>query len=276
MNYRVTVIAASLLAATAVQTACSSSSSTKDDPAATEATAESPDSGKSAREWFAQGNRHLDERQWEQAIDSYESALKKNSERADIYRNLGIARASNNDFEKAIEAFENALTHGGDDDPEVYYNLGNVYQQRGLYDPALKAYRTSLSYRDDLDVDTLVNIGVVLTVLDEREKAREAYERAQQLAPRDPRIQHGIATLLYLEQEPRQALDAYSQVHSMDSEYAPAYYDKARPLADLERWRDAVDALETYLEVAPDGKYADKAKGRLEMYRDKLGEAGAR
>ena len=276
MNYRVTVVAASLLAASALQTGCKSGSSTTDDPSAAQAAAESPDSGKSAQEWFAQGNRHLDGQRWEQAINSYESALKKNSKRADLYLNLGIARASNNDFEKAIEAFDNALTHGGDDNPEVYYNLGRVYQQRGLYDQALKAYRTSLSYRDELDVDTLVNTGVVLTVLDEREKAREAYERAQKIAPRDPRIQHGFATLLYLDEEPKQALDSYNQVHSMDAEYAPAYYDKARPLADLERWQDAVDALESYLEITPDGKYATKAKGRIEMYRDKLATGGAR
>ncbi len=270
MSIRPIVLAAVLLAAATASSGCKSSSPQSRDGAPTEATAETADGEKSARELFVRGNQHLDDEQWKRAISSYEAALEQNSDRWKIHHNLGVAHTANNDFEEAIGAFENALTRGGDADPDLYYNLGNAYQRRGLYDQALKAYRTSLSYRDELEVDTLVNIASTLTVIGARDQAHEAYERARTIEPRDPRIHHGLAILRYLDDEPKQALEVYSRLHSMDADYAPAYYDKARPLADLERWDEAIEALETYLELAPDGDYADKAQGRIEIYRDKL------
>ncbi|MFB6350903.1 MAG: tetratricopeptide repeat protein, partial [Bradymonadaceae bacterium] len=152
----------------------------------------------------------------------------------------------------------------------VYYNLGNIYQKRGMYDQAIKAYRTSLSYRDDIDVDTLVNIGGALTILGKRDAARTAYERARKKAPRDPRVPHGLAILLHLDGEYQAALDTYGQLHSMAPDYARAYYDKARPLLELDRTRDAIGALEQYLELAPDGDYAQKARERIKTYEEQL------
>lgn len=267
-----TALATVLLVSAAAPAGCKSGGSqTRDDQRATADRAESGDqSDKSAQELFIDGNRHLDRRQWQKAIESYRSALEKDDQRWDIYLNLGIAYSNDGDFENAIDAIEKSMARGGDERPEVYYNLGNVYQKRGMYDQAIKAYRTSLSYRDRLDVDTLINIGGALTILGDRKAARRAYERAQEKAPRDPRIQHGLAILHYLDGEYQAAVEAYQQLHSMAPEYAPAYYDKARPLLELDRTRDAIDALEKYLELAPDGDHAEDARQRIKTYREEL------
>lgn len=252
--------------------ACKSGSSQKKGSSTKKATSEKPDSeedaGPSAQELFAAGNKHLDERDWEAAVDAYRSALEKNAERWDVHLNLAIALSEMGKFNEALDAIEGSLAKGGDEQPEVYFNLGNIYQERGLYRQAVKAYRTSLAHREETDLDTLVNIAAALTILGEKSKAKSTYEKAQKLAPQDPRIQHGFAVLLHLEGEHKKSIDAYQQLHSMAPDYAAGYFDEASPHVEIEDFRGAIDALQRYLEVAPDGPYAQKAKKLIDIYRE--------
>lgn len=250
--------------------ACSSSSSNRAESSdRPEAVADSPESGRSAKELFIKGNEYLDRNEWKRAIETYEMALEQ-KKRWDIYLNKAIAHSAQNDFEAALNAIEQSINNGGEENPRVYYNLGNVYQNRGLYRQAIKAYRMSLAKREGLDLDTLVNIGSTLTILGQYREAHETYERAEKMAPNDPRIKHGFAVLLFLEGQHQQSIDAFNQLLSMNDEYADGYYDRAHALARENEYRAAIDSLKRFLELKPESSRTDKVQSLIEAYRDKL------
>jgi tetratricopeptide (TPR) repeat protein len=250
--------------------ACSSTSLSKSDSSSQpKATADEPESGPSAQELFVKGNEFLDRGEWERAIETYDEALKR-EKRWDLYLNKAIAHSSNTQFEAALDAIEKSLAHGGQDRASVYFNLGNVYQNRGLYNHALKAYRASLAHRDDLDADTLVNIGSTLTILGRYEDAKTTYERAEKLAPNDPRIKHGFAVLLYMEDEDQKSLDAFNQLLSMAPEYADGYYDRAHVRARQDDYRRAIEDLKRYLELEPKSHRKAKVEALIDTYRGKV------
>ena len=264
-----------LLLAVAATAGCSSGTSatkgTEADKPAAEAEAEEPaETGPSADELFSRGNEHLDAERWEEAISSYQKALDRDSGRWDVLLNLAIAQSSAGHFEEAVDRIADCLNGGGEGRPEVYYNLGNIYQRRGLYQQAIKAYRTSLAHADEPDVDTLVNIGAALTILDRRRQAEATYKKAQKLAPRDPRIQHGFALLLYHGGKFDESLDAFEQLHRMAPDYARAWYDESNVHIKREDFKSAIEALEKYLAIAPEGTYADKARELIKVYRKEL------
>lgn len=269
MNTRALALAFTLVSAAAASSNCKSSNSPKTGSASAEA-AESEESGPSAQERFVRGNEHLDAGEFEDAIQSYESAVEQDPKRWDAWLNLAIAHSKSNQFTEAIDAIEQCLANGGAERPEVYFNLGNIYQKRGLYRQALKAYRTSRAYAEQPDVDTLVNMGATLAIMNRPEDAHEMYEKAQKLAPQDPRVQHGIAVALHLKGKHRESIQAYDQLLSMDPDYTRAHYDKAQSYVHLEEFRNAIDTLETYLEKAPDGRFASDASDKLKLYRKKL------
>jgi tetratricopeptide (TPR) repeat protein len=256
-----------------VAAGCSSGSSQKRGAEADEATAkaeEPTETGPSADELFRRGNEHLEGERWKEAIASYQKALDRDSGRWKVLLNLAIAQSSAGHFEEAVDSIADCLNRGGEGRPEVYYNLGNIYQRRGLYQQAIKAYRTSLAHADEPDVDTLVNIGSALTILDRRRQAEATYKKAQKLAPRDPRIQHGFALLLYHGGKFNESLDAFDQLQRMAPDYARAWYDESNVHMKRDDFKSAIDALETYLEIAPEGTYADKARELIKVYRKEL------
>lgn len=238
----------------------------KDDDEKPAAEAQAPET--SAQEYFLRGNEALDKDEWKEAIAAYQKAVDQDPERWDAYLNMAIAHSQTKDFEAAVEAIDKALAHGGEKKPEVYFNLGNIYQKRGLYEQAVKAYRTSLAYREDADhVDTLVNIGAALAIMGREKNARKTYEKARRLTPDDPRIQHGLAILYFLDQKKKESIRSFEQLEAMAPDYAPAYFDRAMILARLDRYDEAVASLKTYLRKAPDGPLAHRAEGLLEIYQ---------
>lgn len=222
--------------------------------------------GPTAQDLFVQGNTHLDQGSWEQAIKSYDDAIEQDPGRWKIYMNRGIAQARAADFEGALASFELAIENGGTEEPELYFNLGNVYQERGLYSESVDAYRTSLAYRDQPHVDTLVNLGAAYVFLKQWDDADETYDYIQSVAPDDPRPVHGKGLVRQLQAQYSDAIQYYEQAHSIDPNFALAYYNKASCYHRQKEYDQAIRALQNYLRIAPDGPSADRAKSQIELY----------
>ena len=75
---------------------------------------------------------------------------------ASIYDNIGQVYADNDDYQEALEYYNNALAAYKEYDgiashvriAHVYQNIGAVYQERSCYDQALKAYQKALEHRE--------------------------------------------------------------------------------------------------------------------------------
>ncbi|WP_164855887.1 tetratricopeptide repeat protein [Lujinxingia sediminis] len=246
--------------------ACSSSNASKSDELPTEERVEAPSI--SVQELVLQGNEALDARAWDDAIAAYDEVLAIDQQRWDVHMNRAIALTFALRYDDAIAAIGDALSAGGQDEPQVYFNLGNIYQERGLYQNAITAYRASMAADDDrLDVDTLLNIGAAYMFLRAHPQSRQALEKAAELAPDDPRPVHSLGILAFSEENPDEALKYYNEVRALDPNYAPAYFNQGFILAKLGETEEAARAFERYLELAPEGPYATRARNQANRLR---------
>lgn len=89
---------------------------------------------------YNSANSLYQQKKYDEAVSSMEDALpflKSNTEKANAYHNIGNAHFKNNNLEKAIEAYKNALRHNPND-ADARYNLtyaknmlANNPQQKG-------------------------------------------------------------------------------------------------------------------------------------------------
>lgn len=249
---------------------CSSTPSAKDDQPdekLTEQTQDEPE--RSAQDFVIQGNSALDEGDFEQATRHFDEALSRDPERWEIHMNKAIAHSAQREFSEAVAAIDQALAHGGDQQPEVYFNLGNIYQNRGLYAQSVKAYRTSLAVRGEPHVDTLVNLAAGLAMMRAYGPAEQAYEEVRTLAPDDPRPYVGLGLVYHLRGQYDVALRHYEQAVDIDPNHAQAWFNKAALHNTTDDEDGAIESYRRYLQVAPDGPHAKRAANRLQALENK-------
>ena len=225
---------------------------------------------------FEQGNGLLEERDFKAAVSHYDEAISLDPTPWKYHLNKGIAESNVPDFQAALRSLEEALKRGGDKEPQVLFNLGNVYQNRGLYRQSIRAYRAGLALGPEGEerIDMLVNLGAAYIFAREKASAEATFEEILRLKPSEPRAMLGQGTLLYLEQKFDEAVQTYEAIHAVAPDYAQAYFNKAHALSRLKKYAEAATAVRRYLQLAPEGPYANQGQRMLEMYLDKADGGG--
>lgn len=266
-RFRIALVA--LFATTAFSAACSSSPEVPDDNPAEMAAADA-EAEAELQKTFVQANDALDAGDWSRAAALYGEVIDADPERWDAHMNRGIALMKDLEFDAATDAFEDAIHHGGGDEPIVYFNLGNLYQERGLYEPAIDAYRHSMAVAGSVDYDTLLNISACFTFLNAHDKARQTIDRALKLNPDDPRGHLTLGTLKYSDDRPEEALEVFDELLASHPDLGPAHYNRAFVLMRMEKLEEAREGFQTYLEVAPDGPYVTQSESNIDTIDNAL------
>jgi len=111
----------------------------------------------------------------------YLEALRENPESSLIRFNSGNALYQSQDFQRAMEAYQQAIESG---DPELasaaWYNLGNSLYRGQQLEPSLEAYKQALRLDPD-DVDAKHNLERVLEQMqDEEQEGGQPQDQDQQ------------------------------------------------------------------------------------------------
>lgn len=171
--------------------------------------------------------------QYDEAIAKFEEAIGILPECPDCYYNIGFAQMRKKDLDKAAAAFEKAAelrpTHA-----DTWSALADVYNQQGKHDKALEASNKAGELAGaagaagaGAGAATLYNQGVILWNQNKFPEAKEKFEAAVKADPKHAESQFMVGM-------------AHLNVSG----------DTAA----------AVGAFETYLQLAPSGPNAEKAK----------------
>ena len=178
---------------------------------------------------------------WAQLADAYRGSALKQTDPAEKSKRLQEAIA---DYQKAIEIKQKAIETAGKKDPDdnkrlaaYYNNLGEAAGKAGKVDEALKAYTMAAQVNPDGAAGYYYNAGAVLTNTGKVDDAIAAFDKS-------------IAA---------------------DPNKAEAYYQKGVNLigkATLQGDKmvappGTAEAFQKYLELQPNGPYADVAKQML-------------
>ncbi len=182
------------------------------------------------------------------AIKNYDQALTDLQESADLapdefgYRangNIGLIYQQMGEYNKALEAFTEAISYNTDETADIYYFRGETYSAMGNYEAAIADYQAAIERFSNYN-QAYQGLGYAYFKTDRLNEAVEALNQALQISPNNP-VSHLYFTLVYLaleesDQAQAQAIQAARSIDQLPQEEQSRILVSV--LADLETFRE--------------------------------------
>ena len=125
----------------------------------------------------------------------------------DAIKCLGLAYKDAGSYEKAIQAFREALRIKLDD-VDMLHHLGQTYKAAGAYPEAIQAYREALRIKPGLAM-TLNNLGLSYTETGQYGEAVETLKKAVEAKPDDAEAHNNLGVAYRKMEKYHEAIEAY-------------------------------------------------------------------
>ncbi|MBN1870748.1 MAG: tetratricopeptide repeat protein [Candidatus Omnitrophica bacterium] len=148
-------------------------------------------------------------RYWKDPETFYKRTLKYAAHFPRLHYNLGNLYYYSGRIDEAVRSYEEALKI----DPgylAAYNNLGTAYYALGKKNEAMAAYEQALSMDPD-DVEATNNLGVVYKDLGKTEEALRLYNKALKIDPNFASAYNNIAEIYYRSQQYEQAIEYFDK-----------------------------------------------------------------
>jgi tetratricopeptide (TPR) repeat protein len=188
--------------------------------------------------------------QVDQALQNFQQALLIESEKADIYANLGIVLAKAGYLEEAETKFKKA----SELEPEraIYYVLwGACLIDLGQKNEATEKYEMAIALKPQ-HVEPWLNWSIALSRAGETEEAIEKLQRALQLNPTQPQAFYLWGTLLAEQADYKKALSKLETCLKYEANHSEALFLSAVVRHKLGQHEAAIAILNTFQEKTPD------------------------
>lgn len=216
-----------------------------------------------ARAWYLRGLIDAELGSYADAQSHFQKALEHGHGTADTYLNLGIALASLEDSEAALESIERALELNPALAAAHYYK-GLLLFHRGDMLAAVESLERAASIEPE-EARTFLALAEVYMSLHRVPQALEAAEKASQSEALAARALYwkGLAhheSIEYLEAE-----EAYRASIAQGLDTAAVHLNLARALYAMAKHPEALDAVNQALERTPEAGEAHLLKGKILM-----------
>ncbi|HUJ94390.1 MAG TPA: tetratricopeptide repeat protein [Terriglobales bacterium] len=121
------------------------------------------------------------QKDYDQAIEYFRAALRKDGRNSQLYNKLGISEMKNNDLNSAAQDFKKAVKYNSKS-ADAVSNLGAVYYQKKSYGSAAKYFKKAVALDETRPVFH-INLGAAWFAQKKLEGAVAEYTRALQLDP---------------------------------------------------------------------------------------------
>jgi tetratricopeptide (TPR) repeat protein len=140
-----------------------------------------PAAGASAEQLESSGDQLRVEKNFLDAVDNYEAALKKSPNNAVLFNKIGICQLMLQRYKEAKKSFERSIK-ADRQHADAYNNLGVIYYQAKNYNKAIKQYEKAISLRDDA-ASYFSNRGAAYFGKKQFDKAAVDYSKAMEIDP---------------------------------------------------------------------------------------------
>ncbi|MCG6932184.1 MAG: tetratricopeptide repeat protein, partial [Gallionella sp.] len=196
------------------------------------------------------GNALLGNRQLDEAVANYRSALEINPDYAEVYCSLGVALKELGQFDSAINSFKRAL----EINPnlvEGHYSMGLALLGLRMSDNAMACFQIALKINPNL-TEAHYGMGLALQDLGLFEGAVESYHRALKI---HPDYAEGYCGLCLAQKELGLldvALANCRRALELKPDFAEAHCNLGIILNELHQYESAVSSCRRALEIKPD------------------------
>lgn len=218
----------------------------------------------------------------DKAMKEREAQIAKNKALNDAFT-AGKTAAEQKNWDGAIENFKKASELEGGNQSVVWANLADAYSNAAKEKPtdaptlrqsAIEAYKKAIELKPD-DPSLYNNYALVLGYQKQIPEAQAALEKAAQLDPPGAgRYYYNLGAVLVNTGQNDPAGVAFKKAIDADPNYADAQYQYGIYLVSQAK-TDAngkvtpapgtIDAFQKYLDLKPDGPFAEQAKSMIQM-----------
>jgi tetratricopeptide (TPR) repeat protein len=194
------------------------------------------------KSFYDQGQALYNDKKYAEAADMFEKAvpLAKDKNLAVIYAHLGDAYEKGHQFDKAVDAYQKAIAQSPSD-AETHNSLGSTYAQMNKIPEAQAEFQKSAELNPGGASKAYFNLGAVFYNTGKMDEAAAAFKKSADL---DPTFADAYAL------EGRALMGKLTMGPDGKSVIAPP---------------GTVEALQTYLKLAPTGQYAAEVQGDLQV-----------
>jgi tetratricopeptide (TPR) repeat protein len=218
----------------------------------------------------------------DKAMKEREAQIAKNKALNDSFQ-AGKAAMEAKNYTAAVDAFKKASELEGGDQAVIWANLADAYSAAAKEKPteaaplregAAEAYKKAIEKKPD-DATLYNNYALVLGYEKKIPEAQAALEKAAQLDPPGAgRYYYNLGAVLVNTGQNEPAGAAFKKAIDADPNYADAQYQygifltsqaKTDASGKVTAVPGTIEAFQKYLELKPDGPFAEQAKGMIQM-----------
>ncbi len=255
-----------------------------------------------ASTFMTSGKIAVQQQDYEKAIADFKKEIETNPSNVDAYLWLGKAYGADKSYIEAADAFTKAqeidssviskLEKDAYFSWAIYNNAGIELMNQEKLDPSRAAFESATAFlsacKPEESASTYTSLGFVYSKLDNDEKAKECYEKAITLDPKNPQSYLNLAKyyigrseytdaistlekamewdslnadityflgISYFEnKENDKAKEAFKRTISLDPKKENAYFNLGAILIKQKKWSEAINIFEQLLGITPDDK----------------------
>jgi serine/threonine protein kinase len=201
----------------------------------------------SVREKCREGDQHLRQQHYTQALQAYEEALQMDPLNFYAWNGKGTAHYNQGDYRKALAAYLRA-TEIDANNPVVWVSAGLVLIRMQRYQQALVHFERALSI-DPYHVAALNGKADAQLDMGMARESIASYQKALSYDPRSFQAWNGLGNARSILRDFVGAVEAYTHALLINSQSAIAWCNKAEALLHLGHHRAALDALHEATEM---------------------------
>lgn len=184
------------------------------------------------RKVIVEGVEHLNAGRRKQAIDAFESVLRRSPDHIDAMRMLALALGSESRDIEDAEALLRRVTVRAPDYVAAWINLGSTYVKRKKWVKGADAFRTATQLEPKNDV-AWAGLADALSQGGFQEQSLEAYRKTVELDPANGYARIGLAHVLKAVGQQEESIAAYRAAIVQQPDFGEAYWS----LANLKTFR---------------------------------------
>jgi len=156
--------------------------------------------------------------------------------------------------------------------PDYFFELGIRELDCGNIDKAIEAFKKAIEANPD-DPRSYSNLGIAYELTRDYEKAREAYEKAIEINPKNLSAVNNLAGLSLLQGQPDEALSLFDESISSDPLYVEPYLNIARFFMETREFEAAEFYLRKVIDIENDNNEARNLLGIVTNMTERPEEA---
>ena len=228
--------------------------------------------------WSGKGLTYMSLQQYEQALESFDRTQNIEPEDPTIWIQKGIVlkalqrpQEANMFYREALAVYDEIIAKDKNN-PLLWTDRGFVLLQLNRPQDAFASYDRAL-FVDENFYEALLGKANVLNTFQKYGQALEVLNRAKEIRPQDYQVWYNRGNLLLQTlNKPEEALASFEQATQLKADFYPAVLGQGLALSALQRYSDALKALNTAKDLNPQDPFVWMNKG---IVLEKLGELEA-